>query len=136
MAAGRRGPRRRRRLPDRPGLGHRPVLRPGPAASRHDLCAEGGFLPDAADFDAEFFGISPNEALVIDPQQRLLLECSWEALERAGIDPGSLRGSQTGVYAGLMYHDYGIGPEAATTTGAAAWCPAGSPTPWAWRARR
>uniref|UniRef100_UPI001CEC9606 beta-ketoacyl synthase N-terminal-like domain-containing protein n=1 Tax=Streptomyces sp. HPF1205 TaxID=2873262 RepID=UPI001CEC9606 len=68
---------------------------------------EGGFLHDAADFDAEFFGISPREALAMDPQQRLLLEVCWEALERAGIDPGTLRGSPTGVYAGLMYHDYG-----------------------------
>ncbi|WP_373560317.1 type I polyketide synthase [Streptomyces sp. Ag109_G2-15] len=68
---------------------------------------EGGFLHEAAEFDAEFFGISPREALAMDPQQRLLLEVSWEALERAGLDPVSLRGSHTGVYAGQMYHDYG-----------------------------
>ncbi|MEU7804787.1 type I polyketide synthase, partial [Micromonospora arborensis] len=67
---------------------------------------EGGFLHDAAGFDAEFFGISPREALAMDPQQRLLLETSWEVLERAGIDPSSLRGSPTGVFAGVMYHDY------------------------------
>ena len=67
---------------------------------------QGGFIDNACEFDAEFFGISPREAMVLDPQQRLLLEVSWEALEDAGIDSASLRGSPTGVFAGVMHHDY------------------------------
>ncbi|HTA14175.1 MAG TPA: polyketide synthase, partial [Solirubrobacteraceae bacterium] len=70
---------------------------------------EGGFLYDAGEFDPEFFEIGPKEALAIDPQQRLLLETSWEAIEDAGIDPVTLRGSRTGVFTGVMHHDYATG---------------------------
>ena len=80
---------------------------PDPDAAGKMYTRQGSFLRDAADFDAGFFGVGPSEALAMDPQQRMMLEISWEALERAGIDPLGLRGSATGVFAGVIHAGYG-----------------------------
>ena len=93
-------------FPDDRGWDLERLQHPDPDRAGSTYARGGGFVHDALDFDAEFFGIAPREALAMDPQQRMALEVAWEACESAGIDPESLWGSPTGVFMGVMYHDH------------------------------